>query len=173
MPNTHTTLTSLFTDIANAIRNKTGSTGTIVADNFPAAIANIPTGGTSTPPTPTAGDTPVIINVSGITVDVARDAQATGITIAISLAGTYRIKTCARNSYTSGGTTYKSRVQFYKNGTAVGISHDLDGGFFGEVYDDIECSAGDTIEIYASSANSTYKTAVSCLIACINWNNGF
>lgn len=47
MPNTHATLTSLFTDIANAIRTKTGSSDPIVADNFPTAIANIPTGSNS------------------------------------------------------------------------------------------------------------------------------
>lgn len=40
---THTTLAALFTDIANAIREKTGSTDPIVADDFPAAIAAIPT----------------------------------------------------------------------------------------------------------------------------------
>ena len=45
MPNTHITLTSLFSDIADAIREKTGSSETIVADDFPTAIANIPTGG--------------------------------------------------------------------------------------------------------------------------------
>ena len=44
MPNTHSTLTSLFTDIANAIRAKTGSSATIVADNFPTAIGNIMVG---------------------------------------------------------------------------------------------------------------------------------
>ena len=44
MPNTHSTLTSLFSDIADAIRGKTGSSATIVADDFPTAIANIPTG---------------------------------------------------------------------------------------------------------------------------------
>lgn len=45
MPNTHSTLSSLFTDIANAIRTKTGSSAQIVADNFPTEIANIPSGG--------------------------------------------------------------------------------------------------------------------------------
>lgn len=45
MPNTHSTLSSLFTDIANAIRNKTGGTAQIVADDFPTEIANIPSGG--------------------------------------------------------------------------------------------------------------------------------
>ena len=37
----HTTLASLFKAIADAIREKTGSTDTIVADNFPTEIAAI------------------------------------------------------------------------------------------------------------------------------------
>ena len=44
MPNTHTTLVSLFNDIADAIRVKTGSSDTIVADEFPDAIGDISTG---------------------------------------------------------------------------------------------------------------------------------
>ena len=44
MANTHETLTGLFTDIADAIREKTGGTESIVADNFPAAIEGIDTG---------------------------------------------------------------------------------------------------------------------------------
>lgn len=43
MANTHTTLTALFTDVANAIRSKTGKTGSLVADNFPSAISEIQT----------------------------------------------------------------------------------------------------------------------------------
>lgn len=48
MANTHTTLASLFTDIADKVRKKTGSTTKIVADNLPDAIDNIltPTDGT-------------------------------------------------------------------------------------------------------------------------------
>ena len=38
------TLTQLFTAIANAIRGKTGSSDTIVAEDFPDEIADIPTG---------------------------------------------------------------------------------------------------------------------------------
>lgn len=49
MPNVHTTLTSLFSAIANAIRGKTGSSAQIVADDFPSAIDAIPTG-TPLPP---------------------------------------------------------------------------------------------------------------------------
>lgn len=45
MPNTHETLTSLFADIADAIRDKTGGTEDIVADEFPDAISEIETGG--------------------------------------------------------------------------------------------------------------------------------
>lgn len=47
MPNTHETLGSLFTDIADAIRTKKGESSDVkyVADNFPSAIASIDTGG--------------------------------------------------------------------------------------------------------------------------------
>ena len=41
MANTYTTLGSLFTAIANAIRAKKGTTDTIVADNFPSEIESI------------------------------------------------------------------------------------------------------------------------------------
>lgn len=44
MPNVHNTLASLFYDIADAIRAKTGNSGDIVADEFPDAIADIETG---------------------------------------------------------------------------------------------------------------------------------
>jgi len=48
MPLEHETVTDLFTDIADAIRSKTGESVPIVADNFPDAILNIPGGnGTS------------------------------------------------------------------------------------------------------------------------------
>ena len=40
------TLTDLFTNIANAIRAKTGSTEPIVAEDFPSAIEAIPVGNT-------------------------------------------------------------------------------------------------------------------------------
>lgn len=40
----HNTLCELFTNIANAIRSKNGSTQPIVADNFPTEIANLRTG---------------------------------------------------------------------------------------------------------------------------------
>ena len=41
MAETYSTLAALFTDIADAIREKTGTTATIVADDFPDAIRNV------------------------------------------------------------------------------------------------------------------------------------
>ena len=48
MANSHSNLTSLFTDIASAIREKNGSTGTIAADAFPSAIRLLQTDGIDT-----------------------------------------------------------------------------------------------------------------------------
>lgn len=45
MANTHETLGGLFTDIANAIRGKTGSSALVLADRFPEAIEAIESGG--------------------------------------------------------------------------------------------------------------------------------
>lgn len=50
------TLTQLFTAIANAIRAKTGSSDTIVAEDFPDEIADIPTGIDTSDATATAND---------------------------------------------------------------------------------------------------------------------
>ena len=44
MPLTHSTVTDLFTDIADAIRVKGGTTSSIIADQFPDAIAALPAG---------------------------------------------------------------------------------------------------------------------------------
>ncbi len=98
MANTHETLTSLFSDIADAIRAKTGGTADIVADEFPDAIDAIPQGGsvtveplsvtengTYTAPTGKAYS-PVTVNVptggivpfTKITVTVTADRQTLG-----------------------------------------------------------------------------------------------
>lgn len=73
MPNVHSTLSSLFTDIANAIRAKTGSQSQIVADNFPSEIANIPTGVDTSDATATDGDI-----LSGKTAYLADGTKHTG-----------------------------------------------------------------------------------------------
>lgn len=58
---THTTLVSLFNDIASAIRQKTGAQATIIADNFPQAIQNIPTGQARSSADLTTNDDTVIV----------------------------------------------------------------------------------------------------------------
>ena len=45
MANTHDSLTSLFTDIADSIRAKTGENRVLIADDFPDEIDAIPSGG--------------------------------------------------------------------------------------------------------------------------------
>lgn len=50
------TLTQLFTNIANAIRTKTGSSETIKAEDFPTEIASITTGVDTSDANATAGD---------------------------------------------------------------------------------------------------------------------
>lgn len=56
MANTHENLASLFTDIANAIREKSGISGAIVAHAFPDAIRNISSGIDTSDTTATAED---------------------------------------------------------------------------------------------------------------------
>jgi len=56
MPNTHATLGALFSDIADSIRGKTGSSAAIVADNFPDEIDAISTGTDTSDATAAASD---------------------------------------------------------------------------------------------------------------------
>ena len=143
------------------------------SDDLAALIESIQVG--SSAPIPTAGDTPVLINLSSFIADRSETLIASGISIIISIEGTYRFKCSARNSYSSSSSwnKYYSKVQFFQNDIAIGEEYTLEGSYFGTVYEDIACNAGDKIEIWSSSADSSYKTTVSCLIACINWDNGF
>lgn len=56
MANTHSSLSDLFTAIANAIRAKTGEKEQIIADNFPTKIPNIQTGIDTSDATAAAAD---------------------------------------------------------------------------------------------------------------------
>lgn len=100
MPNTHATLTSLFSDIADAIRGKTGSSAAIVADNFPTAIASIPTGGsatiqplsvtangTYTAPSGVDGYSPITVNVPKNAVTTTEVPNSTGTALYINSTG--------------------------------------------------------------------------------------
>lgn len=63
MPQTYTTLGTLFTAIADAIRAKKGTTGNITADDFPAEIASIQTGGGSIIPSSIQNDGKTYIGI--------------------------------------------------------------------------------------------------------------
>ena len=76
MANTHATLTSLFTNIADKIRVKTGNTGSIVADNFPEAIDSILTPADGSIPTRTSSN----LTASGATVTVPSGYYASQVT---------------------------------------------------------------------------------------------
>lgn len=90
--------------------------------------------------------------------------QATDLSIAIPTAGTYKIKSIVRNTYTS---SFRScHVRFYKNNTAVGTQHTVPPSTFSAVEETITCAAGDVITLYCCSANSTYTAACNGLFVC-------
>ena len=62
----HTSLTSLFSDIADAIRAKTGGSSAIVADDFPTAIAAIQAGLTFASPVTAQRTNNLNINFSNL-----------------------------------------------------------------------------------------------------------
>ena len=64
MPN-HTSLASLFGDIADAIRAKTGGSGQIVADQFPQAISAITDGAVGTATSTRTSTTVISFSVAG------------------------------------------------------------------------------------------------------------
>lgn len=128
------------------------------------------TGGGSggAPSTIVAGDTPVLSSSKLAYTCTATSMTATGISITITKAGTYRFKfSCGRTS-TSGTWT----TQLYKNGSAVSGATVTWSSYQGTCTADIACSAGDTIQIYARSRSTSYRNIVGQLVACIDWDTG-
>lgn len=98
MANTYSTLGSLFTAIANAIRAKTGSSASIVADDFPTEITNIPSGG---------GGTLITKNITANGTYNAQDDNADGYSSV-----TVNVPTGSVPSY-----AYKNSGDVYVNGS--------------------------------------------------------
>lgn len=138
------------TDLTNAIQS--------LADGFGQ-------GGGGLPDTIVAGDTPVLASSEIAKIVATTTVTATGIKVTIPKTGTYRFRfSCGRTNTSDDWTT-----QLYKNDSAVSGAIVTWSTYMGDCTADIECSAGDTVEIYAKSRGSNYRNIVGQLIACIDW----
>ena len=132
MANTHASLTALFTAIANAIRGKTGEEGALKADDFPTAIAAIPSGlsGVEKDLWTTGADIPVSTSIETSQLHNGK------IYLAQNIAGTAMlIYDIATNLWTTGALTpsavAKKTSQIY-NGK---IYYPADAGTAMQIYD--------------------------------------
>ena len=107
---THTSLRSLFTAIANAIRAKTGGNADIVADDFPTAIAAISTGITP------SGTKQISITSNGTTTEDVTNYASAEITVAVSGGG-------GGNAYRNSG--HETMSEALSNNAAYAIAHGL------------------------------------------------
>jgi hypothetical protein len=131
MPNTHETLSSLFTDIANAIRTKKGesSSVTYVADNFPSAIAGIPVQIGYTNVTPITDQTgSVTIKSSRLEVDVTIPRTSGAMLYCVMLSDIHQTSApdtvyAVFNSF--GTILYRSIAQLYVTASSTGYSISL------------------------------------------------
>lgn len=120
MSNTHSTLTSLFSDIADSIRAKTGSNSTIVADNFPDAIDAIPTGGSSTTPWWVAYNEPQLLYTATYTLPLSSTNYSS-----LTPSTSSQTLTQPATSYTTSASTsptYDRWGSAYHSGSALDFS---------------------------------------------------
>jgi len=125
--------------------------------------------GIELPDTIVAGDTPVLSSSTLAHTCNSTTATATGISITVPKAGTYRFKFGCGRTNTSGTWT----TQLYKNGTAISNATATWSSYQGTCSADVQCAANDKIEIYAQSRSTSYRSIITQLVACIDWDNGF
>ena len=158
-----------LTNIANAIREKTGSTAAMTPSGMAALINGIETGG-GAPSTITAGDTPVLMDGRVVTA-TSSSWEETAMAITIPKAGTYRFKWIMGDSYSG----YTRATRLYKNGVAAGTEHSASDHGDINCTDDIECAAGDVMTMYIKGYRNfgKYYGTAGNLVVCIDWDNGF
>ena len=165
-----TRLEGAKSDIATAIANKgvTVPDGTLL-DGMAALIGQISSGG-GLPAEIVAGDTPVICN-AGAYQGTGTSLTDTGLSITITIAGTYRIKWMMAGG--GGSSRYSIKSQIYKNGTAQGSEITTTSTQACSI--DLACAAGDVITLYFAGYNYYGTISGGCggLCACIDWDNGF
>ena len=178
----HTTLSSLFTDIANAIRAKDGSSATIMADNFPAKILDIPTGGGGGEYTiyPSATE-PSAAQNGDIWIDYSGDLVAknfqissdpvnttsttlteTAMAITVTKTGIYNVYACVGYNRNSGTAQFLVK----KNGTTDIIATtniSTTAGNCGKALN-VSLNAGDVLKVWLKSASSSYRAFATALI---------
>ncbi len=104
----HTTLTSLFTAIADAIRAKKGTTDVIVADNFPDEIAGITAGGG--------------VDVSGVTATAADVLSPKVIIDKNGVERTGTISTKTSSDLTASGAKVTVPAGYYASAASKSVS---------------------------------------------------
>ena len=119
----HTTLASLFSDIAAAIRAKTGKTDKLVADDFPTAIAGISTGVNTSDATVTAED--LRLNV----IAYGASGKVTGTAKTRATFGTVTVDNF--NGYLRMYAPVKEVCHLLANSNVV-LRESLKGGAFGD-----------------------------------------
>ena len=146
---THTSLASLFSDIADAIRAKTGGSGQIVADDFPDEINNISSGTVAAVSATVGSSTQLSLSftVQGEPKAFACKGQADGYTLAgrdsayrfvtvVMYDGStkYALSTGRNSSGEQSSILTSSYFSFsYNNGTfTITSQSDSTGGFFGK-----------------------------------------
>lgn len=125
MANNHTTLTALFAAIADAIRNKTGTSAAIIADNFPSVISNIVTpilqSKTVSPSTSSQTIKPDTgyNGLSKVTVNAMATATQATPSITISASGLITASATQSAGYVSAGTKSATKQLSTKAGTTI------------------------------------------------------
>lgn len=138
---------------------------------FSEVTVNIPTsGGDGLPDVIVAGDTPILMDIGGNVIN-ATTPTFTTLKLTIPKAGTYRFYISASKS-TGTMSTGNPTVQLYRGGSPVGSAIEITTATPQNPYSiDMECFAGDVIELYGTAVKSSYSTTsvtASALIACID-----